>query len=404
VALSDGQVIDLAAYEAQRALFEGLGVKVVGAPREVASHRVLQHVVTGAQVLETVDWAGRFIPIVPVYGEDLRIDGRRRLRSLVRDAKDPQRMFNYWRTTTTELVALAPKAPFIGRKGAFETDAEKWASANVQTHAYLEYDGPEPPMRQPFAGMPAGALQEALNASDDMKAIMGLHDASLGARSNETSGRAIMARQREGDVSTFHYIDNLSRGIRHAGRILIDLIPKVYAAPRVVRVLGPSGEARLAKVNQPVAVQEAGADGQLRQVQRIYDLSVGKYDLTVRAGPSFTSRREEAATQMIELIRAYPAAAPVIGDLLARNLDWPGADEIAERLSSLLPGELRGEAPEIGEAREVITRLSQALAGAQAKLEAMTQDQALETRKLEIAAFEAETQRMKVTGLAPSAG
>ena len=400
VALSDGQVIELSAYEAQKGLFDALGVSVVGSPRQVASHRVVQHVVTGAEVLETVEWAGRFIPIVPVYGEELRIDGRRRLRSLVRDAKDPQRMFNYWRTTTTELVALAPKAPFIGRKGAFETDAEKWASANVQTHAYLEYDGPEPPMRQPFAGVPAGALQEALNASDDMKAIMGLHDASLGARSNETSGRAIMARQREGDVSTFHYIDNLSRAIRHAGRILIDLIPKVYAAPRVVRVLGPSGEARLATVNQPVAVREADAQGQIREVKRIYDLSVGKYDLTVRAGPSFTSRREEAATQMIELIRAYPAAAPVIGDLLARNLDWPGADEIAQRLSSLLPAQVRGEAPELGEARAAIETLSQALAAANQKLEAMGRDQALETRKLEIAAFEAQTNRLKVTGAA----
>ncbi len=385
-------------------LFDALGVTVVGSPREVAGHRVVQHVVTGAEVLETVEWAGRFIPLVPVYGEELRIDGRRRLRSLVRDAKDPQRMFNYWRTTTTELVALAPKASFIGRKGAFETDAEKWATANVQTHAYLEYDGPEPPMRQPFAGVPAGALQEALNASDDMKAIMGLHDASLGARSNETSGRAIMARQREGDVSTFHYIDNLSRAIRHAGRILIDLIPKVYAAPRVVRVLGPSGDAKLAAVNQPVAVREADAQGQVREVKRIYDLSVGKYDLTVRSGPSFTSRRDEAATQMIELIRAYPAAAPVIGDLLARNLDWPGADEIAQRLSSLLPAQLRGEAPELGQARAAIETLSQTLAQTQARLDALQRDRAHEARRLEIEAFEAETNRLRVTGETRPAG
>ena len=404
VALSDGQVIELAAYEAQKGLFDALGVTVVGSPREVAGHRVVQHVVTGAEVLETVEWAGRFIPLVPVYGEELRIDGRRRLRSLVRDAKDPQRMFNYWRTTTTELVALAPKASFIGRKGAFETDAEKWATANVQTHAYLEYDGPEPPMRQPFAGVPAGALQEALNASDDMKAIMGLHDASLGARSNETSGRAIMARQREGDVSTFHYIDNLSRAIRHAGRILIDLIPKVYAAPRVVRVLGPSGDAKLAAVNQPVAVREADAQGQVREVKRIYDLSVGKYDLTVRSGPSFTSRRDEAATQMIELIRAYPAAAPVIGDLLARNLDWPGADEIAQRLSSLLPAQLRGEAPELGQARAAIETLSQTLAQTQARLDALQRDRAHEARRLEIEAFEAETNRLRVTGETRPAG
>lgn len=390
VALSDGQVVDLALYEAQRAMFDALGVKPVGRPREVASHQVTQRIMTGAEVLETVDWAGKHIPIVPVYGEELMVDGRRRLRSLVRDAKDPQRMFNYWRTASTELVALAPKAPFIGRKGAFETDSAKWATANTQSHAYIEYDGPEPPIRQPFAGVPAGALQEALNASDDMKAIMGLHDASLGARSNETSGRAIMARQREGDVSTFHYIDNLSRAIRHAGRILLDLIPKVYGTPRVIRVLGPDGSAR----NMGVAAGGKGGE-QLKAVGRIYDLSAGKYDLTVRSGPSFTSRREEAASQMIELIRAYPAAAPVMGDLLAKNLDWPGADEIAQRLAALLPPQARGASPEVEAAKAQMGRLVQALTAAKAEIEALKHDRGHEARKLQIEAFEAETNRLK---------
>ncbi|MDO8799772.1 portal protein [Phenylobacterium sp.] len=393
LALSDGQVVERSVYEAQKAMFDALGVSVIGRPRAVASSKVVQAIMNGAEVLETVDWAGRFIPIVPVYGEELHVDGKRRLRSLVRDAKDPQRMFNYWRTTSTELVALAPKAPFIGRKGAFETDASKWATANVQTHAYIEYDGSEPPMRQPFSGVPAGALQEALNASDDMKSIMGLHDASLGARSNETSGRAIMARQREGDVSTFHYIDNLSRAIRHAGRILIDLIPKVYSAPRVVRVLGPGGEARLAPVNQKFQAPDP-AD-QARKITRIYDLAAGKYDLTVKSGPSFTSRREEAATQMIELIRAYPPAAPVIGDLLARNLDWPGADEIAGRLAAMVPGEARGATPEVEAAKAQMAKLAQALQAAGAKIAALEQDRAHEARKLEIEAFEAETNRMR---------
>lgn len=395
LALSDGQVVERSVYEAQKAMFDALGVSVIGRPRMVASSKVVQRVLTGAEVLETVDWAGKFIPIVPVYGEELHVDGKRRLRSLVRDAKDPQRMFNYWRTTSTELVALAPKAPFIGRKGAFETDSAKWASANVQTHAYIEYDGPEPPQRQPFSGVPAGALQEALNASDDMKSIMGLHDASLGARSNETSGRAIMARQREGDVSTFHYIDNLSRAIRHAGRILIDLIPKVYSAPRVVRVLGPGGEARLAPVNQKFQAPDP-AD-QARKITRIYDLAAGKYDLTVKSGPSFTSRREEAATQMIELIRAYPPAAPVIGDLLARNLDWPGADEIAGRLAAMVPAEAKGAAPETEAAKAQMAKLAQALQAAGAKIAALEQDRAHQARKLEIEAFEAETNRMRAT-------
>ena len=397
LALSDGQVVEEGVYAAQKAMFDALGVTVVGRPREVGSHRVTQRILSGAQVLETVAWAGRFIPIVPVYGEELMIDGRRRLRSLVRDAKDPQRMFNYWRTTSTELVALAPKAPFIGRKGAFETDAEKWATANVQSHAYIEYDGPEPPMRQGFAGVPAGALQEAMNASDDMKSIMGLYDASLGARSNETSGRAIMARQREGDTSTFHYIDNLTRAIRHAGRILLDLIPKVYGTARVVRVLGPDGAAQSVGVGQGIGGGQGGkaGAGPLKAVARIYDLSAGTYDLTVRSGPSFTSRREEAATQMVELIRAYPAAAPLLGDLLARNLDWPGADEIAQRLGALLPPQLKGASPEAQQAQAQMAQLGQALAAAKAEIAALKQDRAHEARKLEIEAFEAETNRMK---------
>ena len=397
LALSDGRTIEEDVYKAQKAMFDALGVKPIGRPRQTASHKVTQRILTGSEVLETVDWAGRFIPIVPVYGEELMVDGRRRLRSLVRDAKDPQRMFNYWRTTSTELVALAPKAPFIGRKGAFDTDAAKWASANVQSHAYLEYDGPEPPIRQGFAGIPAGALQEAMSAADDMKSIIGLFDASLGARSNETSGRAIMARQREGDVSTFHYIDNLSRSIRHAGRILLDLIPKVYATARVIRVLGPDGAAISVAV-APGGQSPSAAGEQLKTVGRIYDLGAGKYDLTVRSGPSFTSRREEAANQMIELIRAYPAAAPLIGDLLARNLDWPGADEIAQRLSALLPAPVKGAAPEVEQAKTQLGQLAQALAAAKAEIAGLRQDRAHAARKLEIDAFEAETNRMKAMG------
>jgi hypothetical protein len=231
-----------------------------------------------------------------------------------------------------------------------------------------------------------------------MKAIMGLYDASLGARSNETSGRAIMARQREGDVSTFHYIDNLSRAIRHAGRILIDLIPKVYGSARIVRVLGPDGAARQVGVaTGPQAAQR------LKAVEKVYDLAVGKYDLTVRSGPSFTSRREEAATQMIELIRAYPAAAPVMGDLLARNLDWPGADEIAGRLAALLPAQARGADPQVEAAKAQMAKLAQALAAARAEIANLKQDRAHEARKLEIEAFEAETNRLKAMGRGPDA-
>lgn len=199
--LTDGTVIDEGLYAERKEAYDVLGFEVVE-QRTVPSYKVTQHLLTGAEVLDETDWPGKYIPIVPVYGEEVNIEGRRYFRSLIRDAKDPQRMFNYWRTASTELVALAPKAPFVGPEEAFAgKDARKWESANVDSHSYLAYDGETAPQRQPFAGVPAGALQESLNASDDMKAVIGLYDASLGARSNETSGRAIWARQKEGDVS-----------------------------------------------------------------------------------------------------------------------------------------------------------------------------------------------------------
>jgi hypothetical protein len=391
LALSNGETIAADDYARNKALFDAGGVSVIGRPREALSHEVKQHLLTGAEVVDTVEWAGKFIPIVPVLGDEVFVEGRRHLRSLVRDAKDPQRMFNYWRTTSTELVALAPRAPFIGPKGAFKSDADKWATANTDSHAYIEFDGPAAPERQAFAGVPAGALQEAMNASDDIKSILGLYDASLGAASNENSGRAILARQREGDVSTFHFIDNLSRAIRHAGRIMIDLIPKVYSTPRMVRVLGPGGEPQVVAVN---GAPTAGGAGPLQAMEQVFDLTVGKYDLTVEAGPSFTTRREEAASQMIALIQAFPQAAPVLGDLLAKNLDWPGADEIAQRLKILLPPQLQGGAGAPGADPQAAAVAGQVQA-LQQQVAALQGARDLQQQKLDIDQYRAGTERME---------
>lgn len=314
--------------------------------RQTKTCRVKQRIMSGAEILEEKDWPGRYIPIVPVYGDEFDIKGKRYFRSLIHNAIDAQRMFNFWRTASTELVALAPRVPYIGPKGAFDSDPN-WQTANVRSHAYLEYTGGTPPQRQPLdSGVAAGALQEALNASDDMKAIIGLYDASLGARSNETSGRAIMVRQREGDVSTFHFVDNLNRAIRHTGRILIDLIPKVYTGERIVRVIGEDGSQRSQQINQKQPVQAVGQDGKPvtdktgQAITSLHDLTAGKYDLTVTTGPNFTTRREEAAMQMTEMIRAFPAAAPVVGPELAKNLDWPGADVIAQKLEAMTSGQV----------------------------------------------------------------
>jgi hypothetical protein len=393
--LSDQQVMAEDVYAANKAMLDAIGITVIG-EREVPAHKVTQRIMTGAEILKTTEWAGRFIPLVPVYGDEVNLEGRRYFRSLIRDAKDPCRMMNYWRSQSTQLVALAPKAPFVGPKGAFETDRAKWETANTEMHAYIEYDGQVPPQRQGMPQIPAGAIQEALNASDDIKRVTGIHDASLGARSNETSGRAIIARQREGDVSTFHFIDNLSRAIGHAGYILIDLIPKVYSGERIVRVLGQDGAATTVQLGKPVP--QVGQDGQPmtdpatgQPLSRIFDLGVGKYDLTVKTGPGFTTRREEAATQMMELVRAFPAAAPIMGDLIAKNLDWPGADEIEKRIRQVQEQMLQAQQ---GGGQEQQADPA-AVAQAQADAQKAQSDTALKGEELKIKAYEAETARME---------
>jgi len=426
VALSDLSVVALKDYKANKALYDQLGVTVVGSPRTTQSYKVTQRLLSGGEVLETVDWAGKYIPIIPVYGEEFNVEGRRHFRSLVRDAKDPQRMLNYWRTTSTELVALAPKAPFIGRKGAFQTDSAKWATANTQTHAYLEYDGQERPERQPFAGVPAGAVQEAMNAQDDIKSILGIFDAALGAQGNETSGRAIIARQKEADTSNFHFIDNLSRGLRHAGRVMLDLIPHVYSVPRIVRVIGPDGSARNVPVNQPVQTPQMGPDGQpmtqpamgpngqpqidpqtgqmqqeLVAIAKTFDLTVGKYDVTVEAGPSFATKREELNTVLVELIRAVPQAAPALVDIIVDTFDLPDGDKVVQRLQAMLPPQAKGQDPNQAKMQQQMQTLMQQVQSltAQNQQLKLTNQQikdnaALQSRQLDIDQFNAQTDRM----------
>ena len=359
--MSDGTTINAEQYEKNKQLFDTSGLTITQT-RPSKTHKVMQYLLTSSEVLETNEWAGKYIPICPVYGDEVIDEDERHFISLVRPAKDAQRNYNYWRTASTEKVALATKAPWIGSTGSFDTDRRNWETANTETHPFLEYDGPIPPQQLPPSMADAGSITEALNASDDLKNIMGIQDASLGIAGNETSGKAINARQREGDISTFHFIDNLSRGIRYAGRVLLDLIPHVYNKPRVMRIMGADGTPDSVQVNE---------EFELNGMTKMHDLTKGKYDLIVTTGPSYTSKRDEAATQMTELLRSFPQAAPIIGDLVAKALDWPGADEIAKRLKTMLPPEIQamekmdGLPPEaqsaIAQAQQQVNQLKQVI-------------------------------------------
>jgi hypothetical protein len=330
---------------------------------------------------------------VPVYGEEVVVGENRNFHSLIHFAKDSQQMYNFWRTAAAELVALAPKAPWIGPVGAFNTDQAKWSTANSTNHAFLEYDGGQAPLRQPFAGVPAGAIQEALNSSDDMKSVIGMGNESNMA--GELSAKALAANQRKGDISTYHFIDNLGRAIRHAGRIIVDLIPSVYTESRVIRILGEDDAPKTAQINQMVQVEGSPEP-------RIYDLTTGKYDVVVKLGPSFTTQRQEAADQMMLLVQQFPAAAPIIGDLIAKNLDWPGAEEMAERLQTMLPSALKGVDQEkeqlkvqLTEASSIIQQLQSDRSIYEQKNQIDSNKVALDAQKVVTDKYRAETDRME---------
>lgn len=421
----DGLVLNderMADEDVQTALSVG-AIEIVQ-ERKAKTYKVTQRIMSGAEILEENDWPGCYIPIIPVYGDEFDVKGKRYFRSLIHPVKDSQRQFNYWETAATELVALAPKVPFIGVKGSFDHDIDRWNTVNSQSHPFLEYTGQQPPQRQPLdSGPAAGAMQQALMANDNMKAVLGIYDASLGARSNETSGKAIMARQREGDVSTFHFMDNRNRAIRHTGIVLIDLIPHFYDKPRILRIIGDDGKQRSAPVNQqyektdpktgqPVMQPQMGPDGRPMQgpqgeplmapVMAMHSLTAGKYDLVVSTGPNYTTQREEARESMTEVIRAFPQAAPILGPLIAKMSDWPGAEDVAEKMEKAADGQLPPQVQKMieeGKAKiEQLTEENQKLKTDtsidQAKLQAQVQQAQVEAQnKVKIALIEIEADK-----------
>lgn len=381
--------------------------------RKVEARVVMFRKLCGHTVLEEREWAGKYIPVARAIGNEFDIEGKLYITGLVRNAKDAARMYNYWASQEVEMLALAPKAPFIGYAGQFEGYERKWQTANVANYPYLEVNpvvdqATQQVLPLPQRAMPpmpsSGILQAKAGASDDIKATTGQYDASLGQKSNETSGKAIMARQREGDTGTFHYVDNLSRAIRHVGRIIVDLIPKIYDTKRVARILGEDDSVDMAVIdpNLPQAkVEQRDGSGKL---QKLYNPSIGRYDVAVIVGPSFTTKRQEAAQSMAEMTQANPQLWTVIGDLLVRAQDWPGADEMAKRLKAMLPPEIaeleREDNPMPPEARAALQQAMEQMEQMQAALQQLQGELAEAQDKNAIEMYKAETDRMQA--LAPA--
>jgi hypothetical protein len=299
--------------------------------REVESCKIVKRLISAVDVLAETEWKGSLIPIVPVYGESINVEGLRYFKSLIRDAKDAQRMFNLARSTVTEMLGRTPKTPFLGEAGVFDADPEKWGTVHLEAHPFLEYSKNQAaPTRVDHADMPQGLLQDAMLAADDKKRIMGIHDANLGLPGNEVSGKALRLRQHEGDTSTFHFIDNQQTAVRSVGRVCCQMIPAVYNTKRVLRIIGDDGQSKNVPINQVIA-----------GVEKVFDLSTGTYDVTVDTGPSYTTRREESAEVLQTFMQSAPEAAPILGPLMVKMMDFPDQEKTVKLLETIMPPEAR---------------------------------------------------------------
>jgi hypothetical protein len=368
--------------------------------READRKKVKWCKINGYEILEEREWAGAFIPVVRVVGNEFEVDGRMYVSGLVRNAKDAQRMYNYWVSQEAEMLALAPKAPFIGYGGQFEGYEQQWKTANTNNWPYLEVnpdvtDGQGQVLPLPARAQPpmasSGLLQAKAGAAEDIKSATGQYNASLGMTSNERSGKAILARQREGDVGTYHYVDNLARAIRHIGRQLVDLIPKIYDTERIARIIGEDGEPATVKMNpmqQEPVKRIVDQEGTL--IEKIYNPGVGKYDVRVITGPGYATKRQEALESMAQLLQGNPQLWQVAGDLFVKNMDWPGAQDLAKRFKKTIDPKVLAD-----EDDPALAAANQQMEAMAAEMENMFQmlqnvNQSMESRELQIKEFEAE--------------
>lgn len=358
--------------------------------RETKLPSIKRRVCTSLEVLEEVDWVGKIIPLCLVTGKESWHKGKLDYIGMIRKAKDAQRLYNYNRSTVAEIMGGAVKAPYILTAEQVRGFEEMWATANVGNKPYLLVN-PDPkapgwPHRSQIE-YPAGFANEAIVASADIMSVTKIHEASLGQRSNETSGVAIQQRQKEGDTGNYVFTDQLLLAIEETGRILVDAIPKVYDSTRLVTARARDGETSTVMLNDP----KPGA---------VWNRLTGKYDVEVTSGPAFGTARQEAVQAMTALAQAAPQLLQVGADIWVGNMDWPGADELAKRLKKMVPPELLNEEEMQGDPAAMLGQMQQALQQAQAMLQQTQQAaqeaaQALQQSEMKAMSSQAEIERLK---------
>ena len=352
--------------------------------REVEVDAIDWYKLTAFDILEHVEWRGKYFPAIPVYGVEENIEGKTEYRGIVRAAKDPQRMYNYWNTQAAEAIGLQPKAPYKLTADQLKGNEQFWNNANTKNLPYLVYNpdpkAPGAPVREAPPMVQSGYLQQAQVSAVDIQQATGVFQASTGDLPEQRSGKAVIALQQEANLGSSVFEANLASSVEHAGRVVIDLIPHYYDTERVVRLRGEDDSVRFVEINQPILTPDG------KKIQN--DLTRGKYDVRAGAGPSFRTRRIEAASSMVELARVFPQVLEVAGDLVAKNLDWPGADEMAERLKKLLPpGMVKDEDrdPEEVQAEQQAAQQAQQLQQQATQLEFMSKQADIENKQADTA-------------------
>lgn len=373
--------------------------------REIVENQVERFLIIGNEIAEKNVWAGCYIPIVRVIGEETVVEGQLDRKGHTRALIDPQRIYNYNSSSFVEVTALQPKMPWVGPAAAFESYEDYWATANVANYAFLPFNHidekgmPVPPPTRMAPPVMSEALMKGLEiTSDEMRSVSGQYQAELGMPSNERSGVAINARQRQGENATYHYIDHLAIAIRFTGKILIDLIPKIYDTPRVIKMMAEDGVERSITIDPNADIgylkqQQANKD----QVKEIFNPNVGKYDVLAEVGPNFATRRQEAFNAFTQIAAANPEFMQVGGDLMFRAADFPMAEELAQRWKRTIPPNILGEGadPRLMQMQQALQQTQNLLQNATEALADEKRKKQAEQQRANADSYRAETDRFK---------
>lgn len=332
------------------------------ATRDITDRKVMRYKMSGADILEQTTFPGKYIPLIPVYGEEAWQDGKRHLFSLIRKSKGAQMMFNYWKSLETELLMKQPKAPIMVGEGQIEDYAEDWQNpdkAMALRYKTRDADGNQLPTPQRLdpPQIPTGIVNASRETIEDIKSTLGLYNSNLGAKSNAVSGKAINAQKLEGDVAVYHFGDNLVRSITQVGRVIVAAAPEIYDTPRVLRIIGEEDD-----------IKEIGVNGmKIDEQEESIDLLKGKYDVRVVTGAPYTTRRQEAAQFYSDVVTRQPELMTIMGDLLFENSDFAGAQAMASRMKKVIDPKFlseeekakQEEAPPIDPEKEQMAKLIQ---------------------------------------------